>query len=108
MPKGMHNIEVGFRGMKVYRLNSEFPPTNTKGLPDKVAEYIKKCEDNYLDAMYDPTNTLKTYESKIEKALRDHKSIFKRINTVQNNAFGYSRIPSRSFSQSTINRKTKR
>lgn len=38
--------------------------------------------------MYDPSDTLKTYESKIDNVRRNHQSIFKRTNTIQNNAFG--------------------
>lgn len=41
------------------------------------------------------------------KVLQDHKSIFKRTNTVQNEAFGYNRVVSRSLSQATLNKRRK-
>jgi hypothetical protein len=49
--------------------------------------------------MYDPTETLKTYESKIENVKRNRHRNFKRTNTVQSNAFGYSRSAYRSISE---------
>jgi hypothetical protein len=74
--------------MKTVTVGGYFPPANTSDLPIKAIDYIKKCEYDYIEVMYDPTDTLKAYESKIDN-LKYHK-IFKRTNTVQSNAFGCS------------------
>lgn len=40
--------------MRVSMINNVFPAPTLQGLPSKTAQYVKKCEDAYIDAMYDP------------------------------------------------------
>jgi hypothetical protein len=49
--------------MKTVTVGGYFPPANTSDLPIKAIDYIKKCEYDYIEVMYDPTDTLKAYES---------------------------------------------